>query len=222
MIDCGADWRGRLARLAPDAIFLTHGHPDHAFGLADGAPCPVYATKQTWRSIRRYPIASRQIVVPGEALLIDGLRFEPFAVTHSTRAPAIGYRITAGAVSIFYVPDVVAIRDRARALRDIALYIGDGASLDRPIIRRRGGRRIGHTTIRAQLGWCAAAGVRRAIFTHCGSGIVAADGRRTGARLRQLAREQGVSARIAYDGLRITLLAAPSPGRGRWLSRCAA
>jgi hypothetical protein len=90
-------------------------------------------------------------------------------------------------------------------LRKIDLYIGDGASLVRPIIRKRRGWRIGHTTIRAQLGWCAAEGVRRAIFTHCGSGVVRADGRRLSARLRHLASEYGVDAHIAYDGLTIDL-----------------
>src|SRR5690606_3412712 len=33
MIDCGADWRARVWRLAPKAIVLTHAHPDHAAGL---------------------------------------------------------------------------------------------------------------------------------------------------------------------------------------------
>jgi len=47
MIDCGADWLGRLRAIAPTAILLTHAHPDHAAGLAEGAPCPVYATKKT-------------------------------------------------------------------------------------------------------------------------------------------------------------------------------
>lgn len=51
MLDCGADWLGRVARLRPSAIVLTHAHPDHAAGLADGAPCPVYATAETWDRI---------------------------------------------------------------------------------------------------------------------------------------------------------------------------
>lgn len=51
MIDCGADWLGRLDALAPGATMLTHAHPDHAGGLAAHAPCPVYATKEThWRN----------------------------------------------------------------------------------------------------------------------------------------------------------------------------
>jgi len=36
MIDCGADWLGRLSSVAPTAIVLTHAHPDHAWGLAKG------------------------------------------------------------------------------------------------------------------------------------------------------------------------------------------
>jgi phosphoribosyl 1,2-cyclic phosphodiesterase len=210
MIDCGADWREHLAQVGPSAILLTHGHPDHAFGLADGAPCPVYATGETWRLIERYPIPWRRTVAVGERFSISGLRFEAFAVTHSVRAPAVGYRITAGAVAMFYVPDVVAIHHRKRALAGVSLYIGDGASLVRPILRQSHGRRIGHTTIRAQLRWCACAGVRNAIFTHCGSGIVGGHARRVGRTLQRLARERGVAAAIAHDGLTVTL---PVPRR---------
>jgi phosphoribosyl 1,2-cyclic phosphodiesterase len=205
MVDCGADWRGHLAHVGPSAILLTHGHPDHAFGLADGAPCPVYATRETWRLIERYPIACRRTVAVGKPFSISGLRVEAFSVTHSVRAPAVGYRITAGALAIFYVPDVVAIRQRKRALAGVDLYIGDGASLVRPILRQSHGRRIGHTTVRAQLRWCACEGVRNAIFTHCGSGIVGGDARRVGREFRRLARAQGVTAAIAHDGLTVTL-----------------
>jgi len=33
MIDYGLDWLGKFERLHPDAIALTHAHPDHAWGL---------------------------------------------------------------------------------------------------------------------------------------------------------------------------------------------
>lgn len=33
MIDCGLDWLGKLKRLSPEAIVLTHAHPDHALGI---------------------------------------------------------------------------------------------------------------------------------------------------------------------------------------------
>ena len=48
-------------------------------------------------------------------------------------------------------------------------------------------------------------GVPRAIFTHCGSQIVGGDGRVLGALVRRLGRERGIEARIAYDGMQLSL-----------------
>lgn len=126
---------------------------------------------------------------------------EAVPVVHSLRAPAVGYRIGAGGAWVFYVPDVVAIPARPRALAGIALYVGDGASVARPIVRRWGGRRFGHAPIRSQLDWCAREGVRRSIFTHCGSEIVAGDERKAAVRVRAIGRACGVEARLAYDGM---------------------
>jgi hypothetical protein len=140
-----------------------------------------------------------------EPIDVNGVAFEAFPVEHSIRAPAVGYRIAANRRSAFYAPDVVAICDPAAALRGIDLYIGDGATVTRPMIRRRNGVRIGHTPIRAQLAWCRAHAVMRAIFTHCGSQIVGGDERVLGALIRRLGREHGVEARIACDGMGLTL-----------------
>jgi len=205
LLDCGADWLNRVTALRPSAIVLTHGHPDHASGLADGAPCPVYATAATWQILATYPITERRIMPQREPIYVSGIVFEAFPVEHSTRAPAVGYRITADRRSAFYVPDVVAIGDPAAALHAVYLYIGDGATVTRPIIRRREGVRIGHMPIHAQLDWCRAQGVPRAIFTHCGSQIVGGDERVLGALVRRLGRERGVEARIAYDGLQLSI-----------------
>ena len=109
--------------------------------------------------------------------------------------------IAANRRSAFYVPDVVTIGDPAAALRGIDLYTGDGATVTRPIIRRRGAVRIGHTPIRTQLDWCRAQLVRRAIFTHC---VVSGD-ERVLALIRRRGRERGVEARIAYDGMELSL-----------------
>ncbi len=87
MIDCGADWLKSLPAVGPTAIVLTHAHPDHAFGLAGGAPCSVYATEETWSLIHRYPVEDRRIVEPRVPFAIGGVKFEAFAVKHSIRAP---------------------------------------------------------------------------------------------------------------------------------------
>lgn len=206
LVDCGADWLGRFEALGPRAIALTHAHPDHAAGLAAGAPCPVYATEETWPLLRAYPIAQPRVMRLREPTSFGGVAFEAFPVEHSVRAPAIGYRILAVAGrSLFYVPDVAAILEEEAALRGVDLYIGDGATLTRPILRRRNGALIGHRPVRTQLDWCRAQGVRRALFTHCGSQIVGGDGRSLGAFVRRLGRERGINARIAYDGLQLDL-----------------
>lgn len=205
MIDCGEDWRGRLSAVDPNAIFLTHAHPDHAWGLQDGAPCPVYASAKTWRAIGDFPIERRMTVRPRKPVKAHGMAFEAFPLIHSFRAPAVGYRISAGGAAVFYAPDVVDIIDRNAALDGVACYIGDGSTMTRSMVRRRGDRLFGHTTMRAQLGWCADAGVERAIFTHCGAGVVEGDERTLGAKLRKMGRARGVEARIAHDGLEVVL-----------------
>jgi hypothetical protein len=77
------------------------------------------------------------------------------------------------------------------------------------MVRRRNGIRIGHASIAVQLGWCAKAGVRRAIFTHCGSPIVRGNTRIMNRAVQQLGREYGIDARIAYDGDQLILPEAP-------------
>jgi hypothetical protein len=47
--------------------------------------------------------------------------FEAFPVDHSLRAPAVGYRITAGCAAIFYAPDLVSIVDEQEALSGLDL-----------------------------------------------------------------------------------------------------
>jgi phosphoribosyl 1,2-cyclic phosphodiesterase len=184
---------------------LTHAHLDHAGGLRDGASCPVYATGETWRGLGRYPIHAREEVRPREPFGLGAIRFEAFPVEHSLRAPAVGYRIEAGRVALFYVPDVVAIVDESEALADLDLYIGDGAAITRSIVRRRDGTPIGHASVRQQLDWCAEAAVPRAVFTHCGSEIVKGDARAVSERVATLGRERGLRAAIAHDGLALEL-----------------
>lgn len=205
MIDCGLDWLRRIDRMHPDAIVLTHAHPDHAWGLKNGAPCPVYATQQTWRIIERFPVLDRTTIGPRRPFDIHGVTLEAFPVEHSIRAPAVGYRVAAGASSIFYVPDLVFIYDAPEALSGIRLYIGDGATLRRPIVRKRGTSLVGHSPIRTQVGWCRQEGVWKAVFTHCGSEIVRADSRQITRAVRDFGLDQGVDTRIAVDGMEVIL-----------------
>lgn len=205
MIDCGEGWQRRWADVRPDAIVVTHAHPDHAFALVDAEPpCDVFASEESWHVMKDFavPIDLRRTLAPRRVRRIAGIGFEPFPVIHSTRAPAVGYRITAGRVAIFYVPDVVWIHDRSEAFDGIRVYIGDGATVHREMVRKdKHGELIGHATVRQQLTWCMKEGVRKMIVTHCGADIVGGDERRVGAELRRDAEERGVEVEIARDGM---------------------
>jgi phosphoribosyl 1,2-cyclic phosphodiesterase len=136
-----------------------------------------------------------------------------FVGSHSKRSqsnipffpPAVGYRVSAGRGRIFYAPDLIFIHDRQDSLKNVQIYIGDGATVATSFIRRRGKRLIGHSPVRTQLTWCEKEGVPRAIITHCGSEIVTADERKLSGKIRGMAAERGVEVRIAYDGMKLTL-----------------
>ena len=205
MIDCGLDWLGKFERLHPKAIVLTHAHPDHAWGLRNGAPCPVYAPEKTWHELRHYPVKDRVVIKERTPTKIYGITFEAFPVEHSILSPAVGYRVSAGRACIFYAPDLIFIHERSAALNSVQIYIGDGATVTRSFIRRRDQALIGHSPVRTQLTWCEKEGVPQAIVTHCGSEIVTGDEGKLSAKLRVMAAERGVDVRIAYDGMKLKL-----------------
>jgi phosphoribosyl 1,2-cyclic phosphodiesterase len=189
----------------PSAIVLTHAHPDHAWGLKRGAPCPVYAPHKTWQELQHYPITDRHLIKERAPTKICGITFEVFPVEHSMLSPAVGYRVSAGRARIFYAPDLIFIHERKAALDGVQLYIGDGATVARSFIRKRGKALIGHSPVRTQLTWCQKEGVPRAIITHCGSEIVGGDERKLSAKLLDMAAERGLEAHIAYDGMKLKL-----------------
>jgi DNA adenine methylase len=100
-------------------------------------------------------------------------------------APAVCFKVTGGGFTLVYAPDVLTIPDREDFLKGVDLYIGDGSSLTRDIIRKKDDKLIGHASMLRQLRWTE--GVKQVLFTHVG-------------HLKKTEADVNQALRIASDG----------------------
>ena len=208
LCDFGRNRRGLLGKIRPDAIVVSHAHPDHAWGLEEGTDVPVYASKATHEILAGLPIRKRVVMPSGRRRRIGPFSATLFPVVHSVRCPCTAVRLEAGGKTLLYSGDVVSFPEPDRAFRRTDLYVGDGSTLTGSLVRRHeSGILIGHTTVRAQLGWLGRHGVPRAIFAHFGKGPIEMGDAALRARIAALAGEKAPECEvsIATDGARFPL-----------------
>jgi ribonuclease BN (tRNA processing enzyme) len=208
LCDFGQNRQGMFGRIAPDAVFVSHGHPDHAWGLAEGTSVPVFASEATHALTKDYPIRDRRVLEPGKAVRIGPLSLTAFPVVHSVRCPCVAARIETPEGTVVYSGDVVSFEDPSAALSGAALYVGDGSTLKGTLVRRHAptGALIGHTTVSAQLGWLARYEIPRAVFAHFGKGPIEMGEPALAEALGDLAAKKapGCDVRAASDGAVLT------------------
>jgi ribonuclease BN (tRNA processing enzyme) len=110
--------------------------------------------------------------------------------------------------TVVYSGDIISFEKPEEALAGADLYIGDGSTLKGSLVRRHAsGALMGHTTVRAQLGWLARYDVPRAVFSHFGKGPIEMGEKALREALEGLAQEKAPGCRVtaAKDGLRLTL-----------------
>jgi ribonuclease BN (tRNA processing enzyme) len=204
LCDFGQNRKGLLKKIRPDAVFVSHAHPDHAWGLEEGTEAPVHASAITHEITRDLPLDRRVTLEPGKPVSEGPFRLTAFPVVHSVRCPCVAARIETEGRALVYSGDVIAFEDPGRALTGADLYIGDGSTLRGSLVRRHtSGVLIGHTTVRAQLGWLQKHGVPRAIFSHFGKGPIEMGEPALKEALGELVEERAPGCRVsaARDGL---------------------
>jgi ribonuclease BN (tRNA processing enzyme) len=208
LCDFGQNRKGLLEEIAPDAIFVSHAHPDHAWGLAEGTELPVHASAITHELTKDFPIRRRVVLEPGKVVKVGPWRMTAFPVVHSVRCPCVAARVETPKGVIVYSGDIVSFERPEEALTGARLYIGDGSTLTGSLVRRHpSGVLMGHTTIRAQLGWLARESVPRAVFSHFGKAPIEMGESALADKLAELAAAKAPDCDVsaARDGQRIEI-----------------
>lgn len=204
LCDFGQNRKGLLSKIRPDAIFVSHAHPDHVWGLEEGTRVPVYASGITHEITKSLPIEHRVALEPGQTVSVGPFRLTAHPVVHSVRCPCVAARIETRETALVYAGDIVAFERPEEVLPGAGLYVGDGSTLTGSLVRRHAsGALIGHTTIRAQLSWLARHRVPRAVFSNFGRGPIQMGERALKRALAELAEKKapGCAVAAARDGL---------------------
>jgi len=208
LCDFGQNRKGMLGKIRPDAIFVSHAHPDHSSGLEEGTDVAVLASAITHELLGKLPIGNRVVLEPRRRVRVGPFGLTAHPVVHSVRCPCIAARLEVSGRVLVYSGDIVSFDRPEEALSGADVYVGDGSTLTGSLVRRHSsGALIGHTTVRAQLGWLTKAGVPRAVFSHFGKGPIEMGEKALRAALAELSRDRAPRCEVtgARDAMALEL-----------------
>lgn len=203
-----------LRQIKPKHVLIEHIHEDVIGGLHElKALRPnVFASAETWAWLRdHHQVASgqkgdfeeiyafpRYMIKAGQGFSIaEAFTVTPYEVGHAKEGDpsAYGFKIDLGGKKVWHSSDVLSIPNHKELLKDIDLYIGDGASLTRGI--PGGGQEYGHASMEDQIKW--AEGVQKIYFTQIGHVGLSHD------QLKDKLDEMAPNAEPMHDGMEISL-----------------
>lgn len=195
LIDYGLIQKYKLEEIKPNAIIITHAHPDHYIWTKKDNPTNIslYVTKETL-NYGKFKPQNYKIIKPKHKLKIGPFSILPYRVMHSIKCPAIGFKICDGKKTLIYNPDLVDIVNKNKILKKIDYYIGDGSSTQANLVRRKENKIFGHTRVTTQIHWCKKLQIKNIIFTHLG---------RETLKKEKDFKKQHPEIIFAYDGMKI-------------------
>lgn len=194
LIDYGTIHKYDLNKLKPNAILITHAHPDHYLWTKKELETniPIYLTKKTF-GYGRFKPKNSKIIIPNKKMRLGPFTILPYNVIHSIKCPAIGFKIFFGKKSLIYNPDLVDIENKNRILKKVDYYIGDGSSIKANLVRIKNGKIFGHARIVTQINWCEKNRIKSIIFTHLGKETI---------RKEKEFKKKNSKIIFAYDGMK--------------------
>ncbi|MBI4302783.1 MAG: MBL fold metallo-hydrolase [Chloroflexi bacterium] len=197
LIDHGDLQKYTLDEIRPSAVLITHAHPDHYAWLKKEVrtEAPVYLTQHTL-GYGKFRPANPWVIEPGEPFQIGPFQCQAYAVIHSIRCPAVGYRIQTSDKTLVYNPDLVDIVDKEKILQGVQYYVGDGSAIRANLVRRRGDQLFGHTRITTQINWCNKYGISNIVFTHLGKETIEKE---------EEFKKEHPEVVLAYDGMELAI-----------------
>lgn len=185
----------KLSKIRPDAILITHGHPDHFVWLKEDEDYQgkIYLTSETEKAAKFKK--NFVIIKVNHWFKVGPFKIFAYKVAHSLIAPAVGYKIK-NSKTLIYNPDLIVMKGK-NVLKDVDLYIGDGSSVRSNLVRRRDSQLFGHTRMTTQINWCRKFGITKVIFTHLGKEALKIGDK----KLEKMLAQENMNVKIAYDGM---------------------
>jgi ribonuclease BN (tRNA processing enzyme) len=181
LFDAGPDIKYQLQRehlSKPDAICITHTHPDANYGLKYFTNAPVYSeTAKTMKA--------------GRSFDIFGVKILPFRVRHAHNTPTVGFLISLPNKKIIYATDMASLNGLKKYFQQADIIFCDGS-----ILKRSFG---GHLAIISQLKTYKRWGLKRVLFTHIGHAALPHK------ELRQFVKSKYKNTDVAYDGMMVKI-----------------